>query len=206
MHEKPDVQLRRTLQTPQPPSSLRRQLHANLRLQRDAERRTHCRGGAMAAVAALLLMLTVFAGSRWPSAGAELSAVIAAARQHAQDEAAMREVDPAALSSWLQSLDAGATASPRLVLFKTCVVDGVAVKHLRVRLDSGGTADFMVDASGQWRALPASRAKRGWLVAHPRANVSMVAVFTPNQEMGAIRAMEAMFPGWHSSSETQQEV
>lgn len=200
-----DAMLRRALHRPRPPAGLREQLHENLRLQRRAERRSHT---AWRALAAGVLLLAGVAGLLWqgqPTRQA-VPATVAAARQHAQDEAALRETDRAAMAAWVRSVGASLPASARVLMFKDCVVGGVAVKHLRLRLSGTATVDLMVDASGRWHAQLPTERERGWLIARPRAHLALIAVYTPQHGAEAARAVAALFPGWRPSANSKREV
>ncbi len=200
-----DAMLQRALRRPRPPAGLRAQLRENLRLQRRAERRLPV---AWRGLAAGIVLLAGLASVLWQSQPTRqaVPATVAAARQHAWDEAALRETDRAAMAAWVRSVGATLPASARVLMFKDCVVDGVAVKHLRLRLSGGATVDLMVDASGRWRArLPTDR-ERGWLIAQPRAQLALIAVYTPQHGAEAARAVAALFPGWSPSANSKREV
>lgn len=203
MNRKHETLLRRMLRHPEPPAGLSDQLKANLRLQVRAERpAAYRRRAAAAAVLVIAGVLGVF----WPGPQDGMPTLVAAAREHAAEESALREIDTADLGAWLRTVGAAAPPGDQLVLFKTCVVDGLEVKHLRLRLESGGTVDLMVDSSGQWAKLPSTDADRGWHVAHPQRNVSLIIFHAPHHASEATRLLQALFPEAGASASFKTEV
>lgn len=187
-----DDTLRRRLRVPEPPARLRAQLHRNLWAQSAQRRRPCIRRYAVVALLALGLSALLLLFRPFP--GTELSAVLAAARQHAHDETSLQEIDSTDFARWLKSVSGQAPDRDHLVLFKTCVVDGVTVKHLRLQFADGTSVDLMIDASGRWRNLTAADPRRGWLITHPRANLSLIAVFSPHAIGHVARSVETLFP------------
>lgn len=202
MNHKRDALLRRMLRRPETPPGLKHQLKANLHVQVRAERpATHRR--ALATAALIVLGLT---GVFWMGDDDGIPTLVGAAREHAAEESGLREIEQRDLQPWLQAVGASAPQSDKLVLFKTCVVDGLEVKHLRVRLDTGGTVDLMVDATGQWRTRTAPGADHGWQIAHPQRNVSLIMFHAPHHASEAARLLEALFPAAHSLTYPKTEV
>ncbi len=154
----PEDRLARLARAIRPPAGLERRLHEELaRLERTHARRRLRRVRAAAALGALAVGGLLVLAALLPPAP------VRAAVAHLEHEQTLAgALDRGEAERWLAR--APLPQGTALLLGKDCLVRGLWVKHLRLRLPDGRVVEALLDRSGRWRGLDGRAGTAGGLV------------------------------------------
>ncbi len=139
--------LARLARAPRPPAGLEGRLYEELaRLERARARRRLRRVRAAAALGSLAAAGLLALAALLPPAS-----VRAAAAHLEREQALAGALDRGEAERWLAH--APLPPGTALLLGKDCLVRGLWVKHLRLRLPDGRVVEALLDRSGRWRGL-----------------------------------------------------
>ncbi len=189
-------ELRRLLDLPRVPKSLRTQLHDTFSQQlriRSARRRRRLAGAGLAAALVLSLSLVVL------GPGGSPPPLVDAARAHSQREATLSGRFVTDYGLWLQShyINAPPTTM-RVELAKYCELQGRIFLHLRLSTVGAGPIELFLYAgeeAGELGPGPSRGPAGGWQALHPRPGLYALVLYGDKATRTQVEVLlRALFP------------